>query len=302
MSDSSTSASPSPWIYAKLIAVTAMWGGTFTAGRIVSSNMPPLTGAAMRFWIAVIGLIALMLLTKSRFVKLTKTEILGTAALGFTGIFLYNLGFFYVLKELPAGRTSLLVSLNPIVTLLGAVLLMGEKLTVMRMVGVLLAFGGVFVVLSRGDPASLLGTAIGTGELIMFGAVCSWAAYSLIGKKMLNTLSPLVATTYAASWGALFLTIAAILFWQPLPASAQSWPVAASLIFLGLFGTVVAFIWYYEGIKAIGASKAAVFNNLVPVFGVLQAALFLGEPILISMVIGGLITISGVVLANSKSR
>ena len=256
----------------------------------------------MRFWIAVLALIALMLFTHRRFITINKGELLGTAALGFTGIFLYNIGFFYALTELPAGRTSLLVSLNPIVTLMGAALLLGEKLSALRIAGVLTAFCGVFIVLSRGDPASLLGSAFGFGELIMFGAVCSWAAYSIIGRKMLNTLSPLVATTYAALWGALFLTIAALTFWQPLPASALTWPVATSLLFLGLLGTVVAFIWYYDGIKAIGASKAAIFNNLVPVFGVSQAALLLGEPILMSMIIGGLIAIAGVILANSKSR
>jgi hypothetical protein len=67
---------------------------------------------------------------------------------------------------------------------------------------------------------------------------------------------------------------------------------------LGAFGTVIAFIWFYEGIQAVGPSRTAIFSNLVPAFGVLFSVLLLGEPILISMVVGGLITALGVSLVN----
>ena len=67
-----------------------------------------------------------------------------------------------------------------------------------------------------------------------------------------------------------------------------------------MFGTVIGFIWYYEGVKAIGPSRAAVFNNLVPVSGVLLAALVLGEPVLMSMVVGAVLVIGGVTMANLR--
>ncbi|MGZ3253030.1 MAG: EamA family transporter [Burkholderiaceae bacterium] len=61
---------------------------------------------------------------------------------------------------------------------------------------------------------------------------------------------------------------------------------------------MIAFVWYYEGVKAIGPTRTAVFNNLVPVFGIVFGALLLHEPILISMVIGGALVITGVTLTN----
>jgi drug/metabolite transporter (DMT)-like permease len=67
---------------------------------------------------------------------------------------------------------------------------------------------------------------------------------------------------------------------------------------LAIFGTVIAFVWYYEGVKAIGPSRTAVFNNLVPVFGIVFGALLLHEPILMSMIIGGTLVITGVTLTN----
>ena len=73
-----------------------------------------------------------------------------------------------------------------------------------------------------------------------------------------------------------------------------------SVFYLGAFGTVLAFIWYYQGIQTVGPLRTAIFTNLVPAFGVLFSAALLGEPVLISMVIGGLIAVLGVSLVNKK--
>lgn len=71
-----------------------------------------------------------------------------------------------------------------------------------------------------------------------------------------------------------------------------------SLLYIGAFGTVVGFVWYYEGVKRIGASRAAIFTNLVPVFGVLLSALLLDEALTLSMVTGVLLAVAGVTIMN----
>ena len=75
--------------------------------------------------------------------------------------------------------------------------------------------------------------------------------------------------------------------------------VWASVGYLGLFGTVIGFLWYFEGIQSIGPSRAAVFINFVPVNGVLMATLLLGEPLDISLLGGGLLVVCGAYLANA---
>ena len=138
----------------------------------------------------------------------------------------------------------------------------------------------------------------GTGELLMLGAICSWAVYTLVGRRALTQLSPVAATTYAALWGLLFLAIGAVPQLGQIDWAQVGWKAYASVGYLGAFGTVIGFVWYYEGVKALGASRAAVFNNLVPVFGVTFAALLLGEPVLLSMVLGGAVAVAGVTLTN----
>ncbi len=221
--------------------------------------------------------------------------------LGATGILLYSMGFFFALHDLPASRASLIVALNPIVTLLGATVFLGERLTALRVLGIALAFSGAAVVLSKGDPAALVNGGLGLSELAMFGSVCAWAAYTLIGRTAMTTLSPVDAAAYATLWGTAFLLIASVGFGAAFPTEPTGYDVFASLGFIGILGTALAFTWFNDGVKAVGPSRAAVFTNLVPVFGVLEAALLLGEPILPSMLIGGVLTIAGVGLANQPS-
>ena len=132
----------------------------------------------------------------------------------------------------------------------------------------------------------------------MLGAVASWTAYTILGKHALKGLSPIAATTYASLWGLLLLCMGAVNQLPLLDTAKLTWQVLSAIAFLGVFGTVIGFVWYYEGVKAIGPARTAVFNNLVPVFGVSLSALLLNEAILISMVLGGLLVIAGVSLTN----
>ncbi|OON62900.1 hypothetical protein B0920_05590 [Massilia sp. KIM] len=288
-------------VYGKLVLVTLFWGGTFIAGRIVAHALPPMTAAALRFALAAALLLAVAWKMEGGLPRLSAKQVGATAALGLTGIFLYNLCFFGALGSMPAGRAALFIALNPIVTALAAAVLLRERLHALKWAGIALAFVGAAIVITRGDPLAALhdlGQSLGKGELLMLCAISSWAAYTLVGRAALKGLSPIAATTYAALWGLLFLLIGAAPDLLRQDWSLIGWQVWTSIAYLGAFGTVLGFIWYYEGVKAIGASRTAVFNNLVPVFGISLAALLLGEQVLASMVAGGVLVAAGVTLTN----
>ncbi|AWI81318.1 hypothetical protein CEW87_19260 [Parazoarcus communis] len=289
------------WVYVKLVMVALFWGGTFIAGRVLAQEMPLMAAATGRFAIAVVLLLLVAWKFEGGLPRLRGSQVLVTAALGFTGIFLYNVCFLAALSHMPAGRTALLVALNPIATAVFASLLFHERLGRIKWLGFGIAFVGAAVVITRGELLTVaydFGRSIGKGETLMFIAVMNWAAYTLIGRKALKDLSPIAATTYAAMWGLVFLSVGAVWEFRPSDWHTFGWEVWGSMVYLGVFGTVVGFVWYYEGIKAIGASRAAVFTNLVPAFGVILGALVLGETILISMVVGGALAAIGVTLAN----
>jgi len=284
--------------YARLVAVPAIWGGTFIAGRILALAVPPAVGALLRYVVAVAALLVAARWLEGGLPRLTRRQAMGTLLLGATGIFAYNLFFLGALARLPASRTSLIIALNPVVTIATASLLMGERLSPMRWFGVAVALAGVWIVVSRGDVLGSVTGAVGLGELLMFGGVCSWAAYTLVGRRVLAGLSPLAATTWAALWGTGLLALAAAPEFGSLRAADFSPSVLLSVLYLGVLGTSVAFVWYYQAVQRLGASRTVIFNNLVPVFGATFGVLLLGEPLLPSMLLGGAIAVTGVMLVS----
>jgi drug/metabolite transporter (DMT)-like permease len=291
---------PTRATYAKLVAVPAIWGGTFIAGRILALALPAAVGSLLRFVVAVLALLAAAWWLEGGLPRLTRRQLVGTLLLGVTGIFAYNLFFLGALARLPASRTSLIIALNPIVTIAAASLLLGERMSARRWLGVAVALAGVWIVVSRGDVLGSVRGAVGPGELLMFGGVCSWAAYTLIGRRVLAGLTPLAATTWAALWGVSLLAVAAAPDLRHLGAADFTPPVVLSVLYLGVLGTAVGFVWYYQAVQRIGASRTVIFNNLVPVFGATFGVLLLDEPLLPSMLLGGAIAVAGVMLVTKS--
>lgn len=301
MTSAPVTAPISPLVYVKLVFVTLFWGGTFIAGRILAQAVPLMTAATGRFVVAVALLLLVAWKVEGGLPRLNRSQVVATAALGLTGVFLYNVCFFAALARMPAGRTALFVALNPIVTALAAAVLFRERLGAVKWLGIGIALSGAAIIITRGDVIGALhdiNQSIGMGEVLMFCAILSWAAYTLIGRTVLKGLTPIAATTYAALWGLAFLACGAAFEFSSIDWFAFGWKVWAAIVYLGAFGTVIAFIWYYEGVKAIGPSRTAVFTNLVPAFGVVLASMLLGEQILVSMVVGGVFVVIGVTLTN----
>ena len=108
----------------------------------------------------------------------------------------------------------------------------------------------------------------------------------------------MAAVTWACALGALGLLPAACYEGLFQEASRYTLGTSFGVAYLGVFGTALGFVWYYEGIRRVGPLRAAQFINLVPVSAVLLAFLILGEPLTLSLVLGAALVISGVYLTN----
>ncbi|HSH70792.1 MAG TPA: DMT family transporter, partial [Deferrisomatales bacterium] len=270
-------APPLALTYLKLLATMVLWGGTFIAGRLLAGEVPPLSAAFVRFAIATGLLLTLLRRVEGRFPRLRRRQLGAVVLLGLTGVAGYNVCFFSGLQSIPAGRAALIIALNPVGIAVLSAFYCGEGLPLRKILGVLLSVGGALFVITDGNLANLVAAGIGRGELYLFGCVLCWSLYTIIGQRIMGGLSPLAAVSYSALAGVLLLLplAAAEGVFGTLPAySPRSW---ASLIYLGLCGTVVAFIWYYHGIRELGAIRAGVFINFVPVCAVLLSFLLLGE-------------------------
>ena len=287
-------------IYIKLLLTAVIFGGTFIAARIAAQHVGPYSASFLRFAVASFFLVLFAGLTTNKLPRLRKNQIISVILLGLTGVFAYNVFFFSGLKTISASRASLIIAASPVFIALFAAAFFKEKLSIKNCVGILLCTSGAIVVISRGNPLIILQGGVGSGELYILGCVASWVAYSLIGKASLQGISPLSAVTYSCIIGDLFLFFPACsegMFRDIAGYSAADW---LSIFYLGFFGSVIGFTWFYEGIKKIGASRAGAFINFVPIAAVILAYLILGEKPDRSLISGAVIVISGAYLTNKK--
>jgi drug/metabolite transporter (DMT)-like permease len=251
-------------------------------------------GASIRYVIASLFLLPMAIKTNRRLFSIGVRQFWLLCLLGFSGIFAYNFFFFKGLKMVPASHGALLVALNPSMVMLLSALRYKERISTVQIAGVLLSLFGVVLVISRGMIGQLF-SSFELGDAFMLGCPLTWAIYTLAGKEALKKNSPLQATAWAALTGLAMLIIFA--FSEPIPEVVPS-KVWIALAYLGVVGTVVAFVWYYDGIKKIGATRTSIFNNLVPVFALMLSVWILREEVSWYTWLGGLLVVGGVFLTN----
>ncbi len=211
--------------------------------------------------------------------------------LGFVGVFLYNLCFFLGIKLSDPVTGSLIVAANPAVTALVSSVWKKEHSGILRWLGILLSFCGLLLVFSQGSLEILARLDFRIGDLFIFGASICWAFYSVKGKEVLQSQPVLGTTTVACLIGAMLLLPMGLAEYQGLlpdfsdqadSVTSQRYPepwsmldlsrngfVWLHLMYLGFFASGVAFLFWYQGVRALGAPRASVFINLVPVFAML---------------------------------
>ena len=287
----------SPALYGKLLLTALFWGGTWIAGRVAVQEALPLAVASWRFLLASLVLGVLLVSHEGR-PRWSLRQFLQLAALGLTGIFLYNLFFLYALKQVEAGRGALVTAFIPVVIALVDALRLRQPMSPRKMLGIALALFGCLLVVTRGQPLQMFSGSVGSGEGLLMGTVATWVLYTLISRQLSKQFSPLAMTFGACFTGWLMLTVAALLQGSLFSLGEVSWRGGSAIVFLGLFGTAISFTWYSEAIGRIGSTRAAAFINLVPVFAVLLGALILHERLGAAVLGGGVLVLIGVWLTN----
>lgn len=321
-------------IYLKLLATAVLWGGTFVAGRVLSREIEPFSAAFLRFSLASLCLLYFMKVQSSRSqarVQISDTtsmretpaaspapagsstaqplqsahprslslkDWLACISLGISGIFIYNVLFFLGLQTVEAGRAALFIACNPICIAVLASLFMGETMRPLRLAGILLSLFGAILAITRGNPAEILGEHLSTGDFYIIGCVLSWLFYVLMGKVVTRRLSSLAAVAYACSIGALLLFPFAVyegLLSNIFHFSLMAW---ACIIYFSVLATALGFTWFYEGVKELGASRAGVFINFVPLVAIFGGHFLLGESLSFSLLLGVLLVCGGTLLVN----
>ena len=289
-------------VYVRLALVAVAWGGTFIAGRSLA-GVAPMFSACLRFVLASAALSLFLLLSGKGFRRVNVRQAIVVTLLGFCGIFSYSFFFFSGLQYISASRAALIVALNPAVMTIIAYLFYRERVTALKVLGIVLCFCGVALVVGGGEAQGAAGSRGWLGEALIGGCVLSWSAYSVFCKTVVRQLGPLHTVTYSIYAGTVMLVgyAAATGVLRMDAVWRFSMAEITSLFYLGVIGSAVAYIWYYEGIKQIGVARASVFIALNPLSAVLFGAAMLGEQLTLATLLGAVLIIGGIVVENRQS-
>jgi drug/metabolite transporter (DMT)-like permease len=285
--------------YLALTLIATLWGSYPAFAKLALAHFPPYVLVALRCALASVFLTVLLFRRGwEEFRELRPADFRTFAFLGFTGLFVSTGGTYLGIALSTAANAAILQAATPIMVALGARFYLKERLRRRQWAGVAASLAGVLLVITRGSWRALMHLDLLPGDFILMVSLAGWAAYTIYGKQVLTVHSPAVATTASYILGSAMLLpmtlVAAPFFPRPDFTSQTAWLVVLYQAILG----AIAHVWWYEGVKAVGPSRAAVFLNLQPIVGVLLAWVMVGETIEWPEIVGGALVLLGVALTT----
>ena len=286
------------WVFFVLLVFhQTVVAGAFPFAKIGLNQFNPFVYAFYRFCIS--SLIYIPILLRLR--KNGSIEKMDNLKIFFIGLLLIPLNqvVFLIGQSLTsAGHASLMFAATPVFVYLLAVPFLGEKLKIFRIVGILIAIAGVYIVVSGGG--SQFGFDFLLGDLLVLVAVAAWAGATVLGKPLALKYGAFRVMGLALVYGSVVYFPYGL--YRAINADYSGITITGwmSIAYMAVIISVFAYVLWYWVLKYLEASRVAIMQNIQPIIASLLAAFFLGEAITSIFIIGGVIIIGGVVLTEIK--
>ncbi len=282
----------------KATFAVAVWGASFIATKIALRDISPFTLIWLRFGIGIL-ILGVFVYARREFSLISKKELGYFSLLGFLGITFHQWLQSNGLITAQAVTTAWIITTIPIfIAILGRFVLK-EKLGWIRLSGIAVAAFGVILVVTKGDLQSAVHGKFGSfGDLLILISAPNWAVFSVLSRRALKSYSSTNAMLYVMTLGWIFISPFFFIqsgFNEIAAITLNGW---LSILFLGIFCSGFAYIFWYDALKAITASRVGSLLYIEPIVAVIVAAILLNEPILLVAIIGGVLIMFGVWLVN----
>lgn len=281
------------------IFTVVVWGATFIATKIALQEVSPATIVWLRFAMGVLILGAAVWMRR-QFAMPALDELGFFAVLGFIGVTFHQWLQANGLQTAQATTTAWIVATTPVFIALLGWLVLKERLGWLRVIGMGLAFSGVLLIVSKGNLLALFYGMQGTvGDVLVFISAPNWAIYTILSRRELGRHPAARMMFYVMLFGWIFINAWIFVLGPGMGEIAhldlKGW---GAILMLGIFGSGLAYIAWYDALQALPASRLGVFLNIEPLVTTLLARLMLDEPLTLLVLLGGVLILLGVYLVN----
>ena len=275
------------------------WGISFVATKIAIAELTPITLIILRMILAVVLLFIIAIATKRDFSIDRKKHswIILLAVIAVFHLWIQVTG----LKYTTASNTGWIIGITPVFMALMGYLFFKEKLGIINIAGIIVAFFGLLLLIGKGD-LSKIDLISNKGDMMVLASAFTWSIYSLINKKITFSYPPLMTIFF------LFLTMAAILIpfnishetvYSVVNLSSRGW---IAVLFLGLICSGVSYVFWAQALKEMDSARVGAFVYFEPFVTIFTAWFILNEQITFVIILSGVIITTGVILVNKKLR
>lgn len=280
------------------IMAVAIWATNAVVSKMATATIEPGAIAFYRWFIALLVLTPLCLPMVYRQWPIIKKHLLKLTILASLGMVLNQSLAYYAAYTTSATNIAIFLSLMPLIGLFLAVPLLGAKLRKMTLFGAAVSFGGLIYMLSEGNPMNIISQGLKQGDLLMLASTCAYALYSVLLSRWKLPLTTWCAVYCQVFLGAL-LQLPLLLSSQHLGIELNAWPMVG---FAALAASIIAPWCWLKGVTLIGAERATLFMNLVPIFTASISIILLGVHPTQYHLIGGALVFMGLTLAQLKPK
>lgn len=285
--------------YVLLALAAFFWGANAVAGKLALGHISPMALTALRWAVATLLVLPFAWPRLKVDWPLMRRHLPYFFLMGAVGMTLFNALLYTAVIYTSAVQATIVQSSMPLVVFLGMFVFFRVRVLPVQLLGFALTAAGVALTAARGDPAALLSLDLNYGDALMLGAVLCYGGYTVaLGRKPpVHWLTTILALCVGA-----FLSALPLLVWEIerggfIAPDARGWAIA---LFVATLPSLGSQVFYIRGVETIGANRANLFVNFVPIFGAGLAIAILGEPLLAYHLAALALVIGGITIANAR--
>ncbi|WP_377290757.1 DMT family transporter [Rhizobium sp. SG2393] len=283
--------------YLFLTIATLFWGGNAVAGKMAVGHVSPLLLTSLRWAVALAIILAVMLPQIRRDWPQVRAHWKLLMGLGVVGFTLFNVLLYTALNFTTAINVSIEQAGIPVVIFLFNFLLFRIKASPAQILGFTVTLVGIITTATHGNITAIGSLSLNFGDLLMLGAVLSYAVYTIMlrWKPPVHWQTLIAASAFGALVSALPMLAWEIASGRTLAPDATGWAV---ILYTAIFPSLASQVLYVRGVELIGANRAGLFINAIPIFGTLLSLLFLGEALQTFHIVALLLVLAGIAIAE----